>query len=1014
VNLNDYEKKFFPTYEAFAETVRFILEKALLAAESLPRPQAIQCRAKGIESVRCCLAEVGKLDTQTLELDRRDLAGARLIFFTNNDVTRFLESPLIYENFEIEEDSTKIYHPTPEHEEARYRAVHYTVRLLDDRIRLSEYARFDGMRCEIQIQTILNHAWSETSHDILYKDKLGDGYGYGRKAMKGITRRFEQIMDKYLIPAGFEIQKAQQEYGRVLQGKELFDKNIANLLDNAQNNNERYEILSGLKDYAIPNYDDLPAAYNGLKGPLLKAVRAARATEPVPIETTYGNMDGFKADAVTRLVVEIVETLRYVDVNGTLHLLIDMYRDEPNAAIQSEIVNAVKHLSEYNIDAYKQVGPMLQMVLLDHLAGMSDVELDRIRPIALTVWTEAIQSDITGTKWKADTVVLSTRAVPTSDQLREVRDKAIKALFAAFDRSTNDAQRRNVLSALGVATRTPNQAQYSNELLVTTLKDATHIVGFVADRAEATSYELLQHIEHRFFYDYLRAKGLTEDPEHRFGCQAEAEALVFAILKFRDTINADDRFARYKVLVGFESIYPSHWTDEEFDHKADEYRREEVNRYIDEINAGSESDWFNLIARCAETKSDDLATFPVFGNFINKLAERKPEVAERLLAKASDDLRNFLPGFLNGLALSDQPDIYERILETELESAKNLTGIVRHFRYSDVKNPDFAARLLTRAIDAGDQIATIECLLLALEHYGTEKISDDDTFVRDALTFLNDRKDPRWVSQGWFLQKATKFYEELTPKRTAQVLQNLGYVRQVNHQVERVLIRLAERQPAAVWDYFGTRLARKSEEGDEERFEAVPFEFHGLEKALSKDPQLAISKGLLWFAQDRELFRFRGGSLLSRAFPNCTPEFAAALAELVEAGGDTEADFSLAILQNYLGETSTYVVLKEIVSRFPNDDRKMGGVRISIDSTGVVSGEFGRADAWRVKKESLTHWLTEERRAVKAFAEKHITELDQMIASERRRVEAEREMRNRSYDEDEPSDDHGYRAKPVG
>lgn len=144
-------------------------------------------------------------------------------------------------------------------------------------------------------------------------------------------------------------------------GQRALRKGIANLLDNAQNNNARYEILSGLKDYAIPNYDDLPAAYNGLKDPLLKAVRAARATEPVPIETTYGNMDGFKADAVTRLVVEIVETLRYVDVNGTLQLLIDIYRDEPKPDVQSQIVNAVKHLSEHNIDAYKQVGPMLQM-----------------------------------------------------------------------------------------------------------------------------------------------------------------------------------------------------------------------------------------------------------------------------------------------------------------------------------------------------------------------------------------------------------------------------------------------------------------------------------------------------------------------------------------------------------------------------------------------------------------------------------------------------------------------------
>lgn len=1016
MNVDDYEKKYFSTYEAFAATVQFILKKALSAAENLPQPQSVQFRAKGIESLRRRLAETGKTDTQTLELDRRDLAGARLIFYTNNDVDRFLKSQLIRENFEIEEDSTKIHHPTPENEDARYRAVHYTVRLSEDRVRLPEYARFAGLRCEIQVQTILNHAWSETSHDILYKERLGDGYG--EKAMKGIARRFERIMDKYLIPAGFEIQKAQQEYERVLQGKELFDKNIAKLLDNAQNNNERYEILSGLKDYAIPNYDDLPAAYEGLKDSLLRAVEAARATEPVPIETTFGNMQGFKADAVTKLVVEIVENLRYVDVVGSLQMLIAICRDEPNDDIRKQIVNAVKQLAEYNIDAYNQVGPMVQMALVDHLDGMSDAEVDNVRPIALTVWTEAIQSDITGAKWKADSVVLSTGAVPASEELREIRDRAIEALFAAYDRSTVDAQKLEILSSLDAATRTPNQAQYSNELLATTLKDATRIVEFVTERAKAESYELLQHLEYQFLYDYFRAESLTNDPENRFCCQAEAEALVAAIIKFRDTINADDRFVRYKVLVGFESVYPRHWSEEDFDFEgADEYRSDEAKRYIDEINAANENHWFDLIARCAETKSSDLAIFPVFGNFISQLAERKPEVADRLLAKASEDLRNFLSGFLNGLARSGRLDIYERTLKTELESARNLVGVARHLRYSDVKNPDFVDSLLRRAIDRGDPMAVIECLLFALEHYGTEKIADGDTFLRDAFTFLNERRDARWASQAWFLQKATKFYEELTPERMAQILQNLGYLRQVNYQVERILARLAERQPEAIWDYFGVRLVTEKTEGDDEdRFEAVPFRFNGLEKELSKDPQLAIRKGLSWFARNRELFQFRGGRLLSNAFPNCTPGFAAELAELVKAGGDTEADFALAILRNYRGETSTYVVLKEIVSRFPDDTRKMSGVRASIDSTGVVSGEFGLAEAYQAKKESLADWLADERPAVEAFAEKHVAELGLMVASERRRAEVDSEMRNRDYDDedDEPDDNRGDGGETTG
>ena len=93
----------------------------------------------------------------------------------------------------------------------------------------------------------------------------------------------------------------------------------------------------------------------------------------------------------------------------------------------------------------------------------------------------------------------------------------------------------------------------------------------------------------------------------------------------------------------------------------------------------------------------------------------------------------------------------------------------------------------------------------------------------------------------------------------------------------------------------------------------------------------------------------------------------------------------------------------------------MEGVRAIINSTRLTSssGEFALAEAWRVKKESLTYWLTDERQAITSFAEQHIAELDRMIAAERHRVEAERELRERSRHEDESGHDHGYRPKPF-
>lgn len=165
MNFQDYEREYFLVYEEFAEIVKLILEKALEGSEG-PRPQAIQARAKSLKSLRDLLEETNKLSSEEIEKERRDLAGVRIIFYSDTDVNRLGNLRLIFENFEIERAGTKIHHPIKENEELRYRGIHYTVRLKEDRANLPEYSKFKELSCEIQIQTILHHAWSETSHDM--------------------------------------------------------------------------------------------------------------------------------------------------------------------------------------------------------------------------------------------------------------------------------------------------------------------------------------------------------------------------------------------------------------------------------------------------------------------------------------------------------------------------------------------------------------------------------------------------------------------------------------------------------------------------------------------------------------------------------------------------------------------------------------------------------------------------------------------------------------------------------
>jgi len=128
-----------------------------------------------------------------------------------------------------------------------------------------------------------------------------------------------------------------------------------------------------------------------------------------------------------------------------------------------------------------------------------------------------------------------------------------------------------------------------------------------------------------------------------------------SIIRFRDRVNADEPFVRYKTLVGFETILPQQWEDEDRDfQKLEEFRTGEAERYIDAITAENETEWFAFIERCAETKSNDGATFLIFTKLLTNLACRKPETTKRLLTSASLDLLKFLTAILDGLYLGDR------------------------------------------------------------------------------------------------------------------------------------------------------------------------------------------------------------------------------------------------------------------------------------------------------------------------------------------------------------------------
>jgi len=499
MTFEEYEKSYRTIYAEFAVTVQGIIEHTI-RAENLPEFQSIQSRAKTVTSLKARLNEKGELGCRDIEKIRRDLAGVRLIFYTNNDVNAFLDSGILFRNFFIEEDGIKHHYPTAENDRTRYQAIHYTIRLTSERLKLPEYARFDGLRCEIQIQTILNHAWSVTSHDILYKSNRSEGFGAA--AMDRLQKRINRIMDEYLLPAGYQFQRVQQDYERLKRGKSLFDSDAISSLYAAKDNNERCQILSILKEYTLPNYDDLGSVYHDLRESLLAAVMAARTKSQVPVNTPFGDLSGHTAENVIGLVIHIFDYLRYLDVNATLSALMLIYRNEAEAKLRKRISEVVKRLAEYNLVTWQKVGPGVQYALVTHLSEQSADLIDDVLDLALIVWNEALGPELRGTEWRGDQVIISIGAVIATSGVRELRELALEGLFKVFDRSSNNDIKQKILSTLSEASRLPSSGDYSKELVNLTFDNTKHIVELIIERIYSFSYEMKQDLEERLLFEY--------------------------------------------------------------------------------------------------------------------------------------------------------------------------------------------------------------------------------------------------------------------------------------------------------------------------------------------------------------------------------------------------------------------------------------------------------------------------------------------------------------------------------
>jgi ppGpp synthetase/RelA/SpoT-type nucleotidyltranferase len=151
-------------YEALCERVESII-KEVLDLEKI-NYHSVTSRAKSIESYKLKASKPKYRDPCS---EIMDMAGLRVITYTDSDAKRVFE--VIKSTFELYPTLSSDKTEELGVDKVGYRSLDCIATLGKERLKLPENRLFRNIRFEIQIRTILQHAWAEFEHDRNYKFK---------------------------------------------------------------------------------------------------------------------------------------------------------------------------------------------------------------------------------------------------------------------------------------------------------------------------------------------------------------------------------------------------------------------------------------------------------------------------------------------------------------------------------------------------------------------------------------------------------------------------------------------------------------------------------------------------------------------------------------------------------------------------------------------------------------------------------------------------------------------------
>lgn len=744
-----------------------------------------------------------------------------------------------------------------------------------------------------------------------------------------------------------------------------------------------------------------------------KAVTAANALilRIQELNLTYQDLDGYPTDLRAKyhgkdqlisLALKTLEKIAYHQPDRVFNIAYSLI-DHSSEQVAYQAKSIITDYAKYSIELFYGdgktwggLGTQPQEKLLEALDRIPIEERTRRYEFITELCRSLLSMEMSGTKWTYDKVVLRTGNLPNSSEVVAVRNHALNLLKDLFKRVDSPIKRKNILGALLSATYAPHR-NYTDDILQLITTNTIDILNFLILAMPSMELEILEALENDAFHLFKRYSNPQID---------------ILALEIKAKLDRNEEYQIFKNLIGFEGVF-SEWTREE-GHERDyseeiKFRETNAYNYVQSINENNYNEWEHRIITYAKIESNDMATFPNFGKFLELFGRHKPDFSFRFLKTNSQNLERFLVAIMMGLWETDSKSNLKNLLNLWISEGLHLYSIVRFTGFMKPFDPTILKSAYSEVIKRKDN----DSLTQVIAAIANQVASIDPAIISEVFTpaikTLSQNSISYWIHDFWFRKEKISLFKLMNKEDYEAILENMIHLPKISYEGEAILSEIAKKEPLPVINYFCQRINKmKGADADLsnllEKYEAIPYQFHELSPALSKIPKQAVDIVFENFDGNYGMFMFRGAKLLANIFTEFPSAFEEKLREIASNTSEKSVLFVLAILRGYDGDTKIYECAKYLVKILPIDSEYHNEIMIALESTGVVAGEFGFSNAYKQKLLAIQPWLIDENENVRKFAKNYCDMLEKQIEFETKRAEESILLRKHEYGTDEEDD----------